>query len=153
MLSLRSILSRQSHSFVREGMLRRLSMTGFLWLVCLLVRAQSHTPQVYTYVEQMPQLPGGGGTAAIAAEVQKRVHFSAIDTSKEVRYSGIKYTFVVDSTGVVRHAAMVVSSDNLAVDNAILEAVRSLPRFHPGSQAGRPVSVRFTMRIGCILVQ
>jgi len=109
--------------------------------------------KVYTYVEQMPQLPGDGGQQAIVNEIQKRTRFPSIDTSKQMRYSGIQYTFVVDSTGKVCDAAMVVSSDNLAVDQAILDAVRSLPKFSPGKQDGRIVPVRFIFNIGCILVR
>jgi protein TonB len=109
--------------------------------------------KVYTYVEQMPELPSGGGTQAIINEIQKRTRYPIIDTSKQMRYSGIKYTFVVDTTGKVRGAAMVASSDNAAVDQAILDAVRSLPKFSPGRQAGRLVPVRFTIPISCILVR
>jgi protein TonB len=108
---------------------------------------------VYTYVEQMPQLPGGGGQQAIVNEIQKRTRFPGIDTSKPMRYSGIKYTFVVDTAGNVCDVAMVVSSDNLAVDQAILDAVRSLPKLSPGRQDGCSVPVRFTFNIGCILVR
>jgi hypothetical protein len=32
--------------------------------------------KVYTYVEQMPQLPGGGGQQAIANEILKRVRLT-----------------------------------------------------------------------------
>jgi protein TonB len=109
--------------------------------------------KVYTYVEQMPELPGGGGQQAIINEIQKRTRYPVIDTSKQMRYSGIKYTFTVDSTGKVRDIAMIASSDNLAVDQAILDAVRSLPKFSPGRQDGRPVSVSFTINIACILVR
>jgi protein TonB len=109
--------------------------------------------KVYTYVEQMPQLPGGGGQQAIVNEIQKRTRYPVIDTSKQMRYSGIKYTFVVDSAGKVRDAAMVTSSENPAVDQAILNAVHSLPKFSPGRQDGRPVSVRFTFNIACIFVR
>nr|GFD35375.1 hypothetical protein [Tanacetum cinerariifolium] len=83
--------------------------------------------RVYTYVEQMPQLPGGGGQQAIVNEIQKRIRYPVIDTSKQMRYSGIKYTFVVDSTGKVSDVAMLAGSDNSAVDQAILNAVHSLP--------------------------
>ena len=118
------------------------------------VTTQKATPEkVYTYVEQMPQLPGGGGQQAIVNEIMKRTRYPVIDTSKQMRYSGIKYTFVVDSTGKIRDVAMVVSSDNLAVDQAILDAVRSLPKFSPGRQDGHIVPVSFTFNIGCILVR
>lgn len=141
-------------------------LTAILWLLSVtfstcaqqraltpLAKQKSAPEKVYTYVEQMPQLPGGGGTQAIVNEIQKRTRYPVIDTSKQMRYSGIKYTFIVDSAGKVRDVAMVVSSDNLAVDQAILDAVRSLPKFGPGSQNGRAVPVRFTLNIGCILVR
>ena len=112
------------------------------------------TPEkVYTYVEQMPQLPGGGRQQRIVNEILKHLRYPSIDTSKQMRYSGIQYTFVVDTTGRVRDVAMVTSSDNLAVDQAILDAVRSLPKFSPGKQDGHLVPVRFTFTIGCILVR
>jgi len=118
------------------------------------VAKQKPAPEkVYTYVEQMPELPGGGGQQAIVNEIQKRTRYPVINTSKQMRYSGIKYIFVVDSTGKVRDATMVSSSDNPAVDQAILDAVRSLPKFSPGRQDGRPVPVSFTFNIGCILVR
>jgi TonB family protein len=109
--------------------------------------------EVYTFVEHMPELPSGGGTAAIVTEIQKLIRYPALDLAEQMRYSGIKYTFVVDSVGTIRQAAMVVSSDNPAVDKAILTAVRSLPRLRPGMQDGRLVQVRFTFNISCIKLQ
>lgn len=136
---------------------RKLSMTVLVCSASLWVNAQMKSvapaQKVYTYVEQMPQLPGGGGQQRIVNEILKRMRYPAIDTSKQMRYSGIKYTFVVDTTGKVRNVAMVTSSDNLAVDQAILDAVHSLPKFSPGKQDGHLVPVRFTFTIGCILVR
>lgn len=112
------------------------------------------TPEkVYTYVQQMPQLPGGGGQQAIISEIQKRIRYPVIDTSKQMRYSGIKYTFMVDTAGKIRDVAMVASSNNPAVDQAIVNAVHSLPNLSPGRQEGQAVPVRFTVAIGCILVR
>lgn len=109
--------------------------------------------QMYTYVEQMPQLPGGGGIPAIVSEIQKRTRYPVINASTPMRYSGIKYTFIVDTTGKVRDAARVESSDNPAVDQAIIDAVHSLPKLSPGRQAGQTVPVRFTLASSCILVR
>lgn len=119
----------------------------------VIAKQKTAPEKVYTYVEQMPQLPGGGGTQAIVNEIQKRTRYPVIDTSKQMRYSGIKYTFIVDSAGKLRDVVMVVSSENLTVDQAILNAVRSLPKLSPGRQNGRAVPVRFTLNIGCILVR
>lgn len=146
--------------------MNRLTATAWLLSLALSACAQQEAPKppvagtpkpapekVYTFVEQMPQLPGGGGQQAIINEIQKRIRYPAIDTSKQMRYSGIKYTFVVDKTGKVRDVAMVASSDNPAVDQAIVDAVRSLPKLTPGKQEGKEVPVRFTINIACILVR
>lgn len=70
-----------------------------------------------------------------------------------MRYSSIKYTFIIDAAGEICDAAMVISSDNPAVDQAIVNAVRSLPKLSPGRQQGQAVPVRFTFIVGYILVR
>ena len=148
MLSLRSILSPQSHSLQRERMLRRLSMTVLFFGVSIWANAQAKpaalAEKVYTYVEQMPQLPGGGGTQQIVTEITKRMRLSGkIEPSC---YRTILY-FEVSSAGVVRHARVATASQSSAVDAALLQAVRSLPALRPGYQQGKPVAVSFTMLI------
>jgi protein TonB len=154
MLSLPKHLYRAACSVTRQGCLNKLSMP-LLELFPLLVIAQSSpNSQVYAYVEQMPQLPSGGGTAAIVAEVQRRTHYPAvIRHDGEMRYSGIRYTFIVSPSGNVHDAAMVIGSSNQEVDQAILAAVRALPTFKPGMQHGQRVPVRFTLTISCIKIQ
>jgi len=110
-------------------------------------------PPVYTYVEQMPELPGGGGQAAVAAAVMKGVTWPAIVDDGNMRYSGIRFAFIVNPDGSTRDEAMVTSSNNHSIDQAILAAVRQLPKFKPGQQSGQPVSVRCSFSIICIKVQ
>lgn len=98
--------------------------------------------KVYTYVEQMPQLPGGGGQQAIGNEIMKRLRpFGKIEPS----CYRVNVYFEVDSTGAVQHARILHTSESSVIDSAALKAVRSLPKLRPGYQQGRPVTVSLTM--------
>nr|GFC22804.1 hypothetical protein [Tanacetum cinerariifolium] len=94
--------------------------------------------KVYTYVEQMPQLPGGGRQQAIANDFFKRLNLpkSAIEQG----YNRSAVFFEVGSDGLVRHVRIVHSSNSPALDSAILATVRSFPRFIPGRQNGKAVA-------------
>jgi protein TonB len=115
-----------------------------LWVTALTTHAQHQpAPRVYTYVEQMPELPGGGGQAAIVAEIQKRLKLPA--SKVEPNCYRVFPSFEVSATGIVQHARIKQHGGSAVVDSAVLQAVRSLPRFKPGRQAGHAVAVSFTI--------
>ncbi|GAB3878472.1 hypothetical protein GCM10028824_40470 [Hymenobacter segetis] len=101
--------------------------------------------KIYTYVEQMPQLPGGGGNASIINAIQSRVVYpvQAIQQHVEGR---VFVSFTVGENGMVRDAK-VVKGIGAGCDEAVLAAVQQLPQFNPGRQVGRPVPVRFTVPV------
>ena len=100
---------------------------------------------VYTYVEQMPQLPGGGGQAAIVTAIQQHVVYppQALRARVEGR---VFVNFTVAATGLVENVA-VVKGIQPACDSVVMRAVQQLPRFTPGRQAGRAVAVQFTVPV------
>jgi hypothetical protein len=99
--------------------------------------------KVYTYVEQMPQLPGGGGMQAIAGEVLKRLKLLPGRVEPSC-YRVLAY-FEVSLTGLIQHARIVRASQSAVVDSSFLAAIRSLPTLHPGYQQRRPVTVGLTI--------
>lgn len=101
--------------------------------------------KVYIYVEQMPQLPGGGGNAAIVGAIQGRVMYP-VQALQQHREGRVFVSFTVGEDGVVRDAK-VVKGIGAGCDEAVLAAVQQLPQFTPGRQAGRPVSVSFTVPV------
>lgn len=101
----------------------------------------SNDTKVYTYVEQMPQLPGGGGQQALVAAVQQRLVLPP--NAPEGR---IFVKFTVGLKGEVRSAEIIKSLD-AATDAAVLEALQKLPPLEPGKQNGRVVQVSFTLPI------
>lgn len=102
-------------------------------------------PEIYTYVEQMPQLPGGGGQAAIVAAIQKQVKYSRQALSNGVE-GKIFASFTVNPQGEVTDVK-IVKGLGFGLDEETLRAIKTLPRFIPGKQNGREVSVSFTVPI------
>ena len=98
---------------------------------------------VYTRVTHMPELPGGGGRQAILSAIERQIIYPMI--ARQQGTEGIVVVnFIVDKSGSVRNAKIVRSIGG-SCDEAVLEAVRHLPRFEPGTQAGRPVDVSITV--------
>jgi len=103
--------------------------------------------RVYTYVEQMPELPGGGGMGAIINVFFKNFHPSAAAVRGERQRPIIH--FEVGPDGMVRQVSMHTSSNSANFDSAMIAAVHSFPRFTPGRQNGKAVTVSFNLPISC----
>ncbi|MGY3088454.1 TonB family protein [Hymenobacter sp. UYAg731] len=99
----------------------------------------------YTYVEQMPQLPGGGGNAAIVEALQRQVHYPAAALRQQLQ-GRVFVSFLVTESGEVRNGK-IVKGIGEGCDEEVLAAVQLLPRFIPGTQQGRPVAVSFTVPV------
>lgn len=98
--------------------------------------------RVYAYAEQMPQLPTGGGGAAIVMAIQQHLEYPA--AARAAGIAGRVYVrFVVGADGKVRDA-QVTKGLGHGCDEAALAAVRQLPDFTPGRQNGCPVAVAYT---------
>jgi TonB family protein len=101
--------------------------------------------KVYTYVEQMPQLPGGGGQQALIEAVLSKLKYPKLEKSAQVE-GRVFVKFTVDATGHMRDVE-VVKGLAPAYDGAVLAAVHQLPTFEPGKQDGQAVSVSFTLPV------
>ncbi|RFP64338.1 TonB family protein [Hymenobacter lapidiphilus] len=124
------------------------TLPRLLLAVCLLASTlqpllAQDSKKVYTYVEQMPQLPGAGGTGAVQAAILKNFRYPA-DASPAQLPGQVYVQFNVTQTGQVEEAK-VVKGLSPGIDAAALDAVRRLPRFVPGKQNGQAVTVRFTI--------
>ena len=98
---------------------------------------------VYTCVEQMPDLPEGGGIVGVATHLAKIVHHPLFCGQPPLKTQSV-VEFVVTETGAVGNARIIRSIDS-RVDKEIIQAVYSLPRFMPGRQGGVPVKVKYTI--------
>lgn len=95
---------------------------------------------VHVRPDQMPELPGGGGQAAVLAALVRQVEYPA-----DARRYGVEGTspvaFTVRADGSVTDAVVPFGLGH-GCDQALLAAVRRLPRFTPGRHRGQAVTVR-----------
>ena len=101
--------------------------------------------KVYTYVEQMPALPGGGGMAAIVAAIQKNFRYPAADLRNQTE-GRVFASFTVDENGDISDVKIVKGLTS-TVDAETMRSIKALPKFIPGKQNGRAVKVSFTVPI------
>jgi TonB family protein len=92
---------------------------------------------VFLVVEQQPEYPGGYGE--MMTFIRKNL--------KKVKSSGTVYvTFVIDKQGNVTEPEVETSLSPEA-DTEALRLVKSMPRWKPGFQNGKPVFVKFKLPI------
>ena len=97
------------------------------------------------FIAQPPELPSGGGFKAISSAIQRRVAYPP-KAEKDNIEGKVLVSFTVSSTGTV-HDVGVSKSLRPDCDSVVVRAVKLLPRFKPGREAGTPVAVRFTVPV------
>ena len=99
--------------------------------------------KVYDVVGVSPTFPGGD--AEMAAFIQETFEYPEI--SRDMGEQGTVYVrFVVSKDGSIRDAE-VVKGVSPAIDKEAIRVVKKMPKWNPGEQAGKPVSVWFTIPI------
>lgn len=101
-------------------------------------------PEVHNVVEQMPTFPGG--EAALQAYVAKHIRYPSISEEQEVQ-GVIHLKFVVEADGKVGEVKIVKNGCDEHCAKEAIRVVKSLPRFIPGKQQGKPVRVWFSYPI------
>ena len=114
-------------------------------------RKKDTPAKVYTFVEQMPELPRGGGERAVANLLLRVLQVPKLPV--QLPWPPTKVSFIVGADGKIYDEQVLLLEPIPAYSQAMLRAIRTLPRFKPGSQAGRPVAVKLTLPFSCILIQ
>lgn len=99
--------------------------------------------EVFTVVEQPPAFPGG--EAALLKYISDHLKYPQIALEQEIQ-GVVLLRFVVLPNGAVGDVFVVQGLDSNC-DREAVRVVKSLPRFNPGRQQGKPVSVWFTLPI------
>ena len=103
--------------------------------------------EFFMVVENMPEFPGGD--LGLMKYIQKNVKYPPI--AKEYNITGKVYvSFIVDKIGNVTNVKIVRGVDK-NLDAEALRVVKSLPKYKPGKQRGKPVRVMFTIPINFTL--
>ena len=103
--------------------------------------------EVFMVVENMPEFPGGD--LGLMKYIQKNVKYPPI--AKEYNITGKVYiSFIVDKTGSVTNVKVVRGVDK-NLDAEAVRVAKSLPKYKPGTQRGKPVRVMFTIPVNFTL--
>ena len=101
----------------------------------------------FMVVENMPEFPGGD--VGLMKYIQKNVRYPAI--AKEYNITGkVFIQFIVDKSGSVTNVKVVRGVDK-NLDAEAVRVVKSLPKYKPGKQRGKPVRVMFTIPVNFTL--
>lgn len=103
--------------------------------------------KVYSVVEQMPNFPGG--EAALLEYISANLKYpqSALEQGTQ---GTVMLRFVVTGTGDIGEVQILKGLDPDCDDEA-KRVVKSLPKFNPGMQQGRPVSVWYTTPVRFVI--
>lgn len=103
--------------------------------------------KVYTVVEQNPVFPGGD--AALLKYVNSHIKYPEIARDQEIQ-GVVTLRFVVLEDGRVGEVQVVKSLESHC-DAEAIRVIKSLPRFTPGKQQGKPVRVWFTLPVRYVI--
>lgn len=115
------------------------------------VEKKTAPEQVYTFVEQMPELLSGGGERAVASLLLRTLQVPKLPV--QLPWPPTKVSFIVGADGKIYDEQVFLLEPIPAYRQAMLRAIQILPRFKPGSHAGKPVAVKLTFPFSCILIQ
>ena len=98
------------------------------------------TNKVFDIVEQMPSFPGGD--EALMRFLNSNVHYPTVAEENGIQ-GRVVVTFVVECDGSITDVKVAVSVDP-SLDKEAVRVIKSMPRWKPGTQDGKPVRVKFT---------
>ena len=99
--------------------------------------------KVFDMVEVQPSFPGG--TSEMMSWISSHLKYPAIAAENGIEGKVI-VQFVVGKNGAIRDAN-IVRALNPSCDKEALRVVNAMPRWLPGKQNGKEVSVKFTLPI------
>ncbi len=106
-------------------------------------RNMNTSETIYRSVEQMPQFPGG--EAALKKYIDSHIQYPTL-AAMSGAHGNVIVQFVVDKTGRVGEVKVVRSVDK-ELDKEAVRLCKSLPKFTPGRQNGKAVSVWYTLPV------
>ena len=105
--------------------------------------------EVFFIVEKQPEFPGG--EPALLKYIADNIIYPAVAIDNGF-YGRVFCEFVVNADGSVSDVA-IVRPLNQYLDKEALRVLKTLPRFKPGEQRGKPVRVKYSISVQFKLAQ
>jgi len=128
---------------------KNVSLKVALMMLVLLFSFMTSTAQtkkndmVFDVVEVMPQFPGG--QIAMLQYLMKNIKYPE-QVVKEGIQGRVTVSFIVEKDGSISDVKPVLSVHPLLNKEAV-RVVKSMPKWTPGKQNGKPVRVRFNLPV------
>ena len=106
-------------------------------------KADENKNTVYRSVEQMPRFPGG--EAALVKYLESHINYPP-EAAKNKIEGHVIVQFVVKNDGSIGEVKVVRSLEK-DLDKEAIRVIKSLPKFTPGRQDGKEVSVWYTLPV------
>lgn len=128
---------------------KNVSLKVALMMFVLLFSFMTSTAQtkknnmVYDVVEVMPQYPGG--QIAMLKYIMENIKYPE-QAMKEGIQGRVTVSFIVEKDGRVSNVRLLRSVQS-SLDKEAVRVVKSMPKWSPGKQKGKPVRVRFNIPV------
>ena len=128
---------------------KNVSLKVALMMLVLLFSFTTSTAQtkknnmVFDVVEVMPQFPGG--QIAMMKYIMENMKYPE-QAMKEGIQGRVTVSFIVEKDGRVSNVRLLRSVQPL-LDKEAIRVVKSMPKWSPGKQKGKPVRVRFNLPV------
>ncbi len=104
---------------------------------------KSEGESLFVVVEEMPQFPGGQG--ALMQYIAQNIKYPAIAQENGIQ-GRVVCQFIIDKQGNTSDVEVVQGVDP-SLDKEAIRLIEEMPRWKPGKQRGKPVSVEYTVPI------
>ena len=99
---------------------------------------------VFVVVESMPEFPGG--QQALFKYINENVKYPVIAQENGIQ-GRVICQFVVNKDGSIVDIEVVRSGGDPSLDKEAIRVIKSMPKWKPGKQRGKPVRVKFTLPV------
>ena len=101
------------------------------------------TEEIFVVVEQQPEFPGG--TTALMKFLGDNIRYPVIAQENGIQ-GRVIMNFVVERDGSISDVQVVRGQDP-SLDREAERVIKTMPKWKPGQQRGKPVRVRFTLPV------
>jgi len=99
---------------------------------------------IFVVVESMPEFPGG--QQALFKYLAENVKYPVIAQENGIQ-GRVICQFVVNKDGSIVDVVAVRSSGEPSLDKEAIRVIKSMPKWKPGKQRGKPVRVKYTVPV------
>lgn len=99
---------------------------------------------VFVVVEKMPEFPGG--QQALFKYLSENVKYPVIAQENGIQ-GRVICQFVVNKDGAIVDVEVARTSGDASLDKEAVRVIKSMPKWKPGQQRGKPVRVKYTVPV------